>query len=376
MFDATALASALSGLVGFRPDPAGLVGLPPALLESRSGLYVQDVSELLVLDVLQHIAPRAETLPDWLTRLQSDALGRFVPALVNAQQLSGKVLLPETPVVKNQGNRANTVNKQGRFVGIQFRPARRRGIAYTIPALTLHLDGVQLTPLTLYLYSDAQPEPVATWEVPVGNKAGFVYAFTPPATVLPQGKTWLGYYEADLSDGVRAIEAPVASCGCTDDPYKRVAESLGAAPRGCYVPVASLDADRALFDTAAVQVDLSSFGLNLYFTSYCDLATALQSKDNQQRLAPLVQQALAVRLLEAVVSSPNITQLTTRPDVQADAMNALLHTQAKLYGGKVAGTDIVYPSALKSVLLDLSGLDSECGPPMYSPLSIGRLVRH
>lgn len=375
MFDATALATALTGLVGFRPDPANAVTLPDALLESRSGLYVQDASELLTLDVLQHFAPRQEALPDWLTRLQSDALTRLVPALVNAQQLSGKVLLPDTPIVKNDGNRANTVNKQGRFVGIQFRLPTRRGIAHTIPTLTLHFDGALTDPLKLYVYSESQPEPLAQWEVPVGNKAGFVYSFTPPALSLPVGKVWLGYYEADLPLGVHAIEAPVASCGCTDDPYKRVAEYFGAMPRGFYSPAPSLSVDRELFDTASITQDLSSFGLNLYFTSYCDLATALQSKDNQSRLAPLVQQALAVRLLEAVISSPNVTQLTSRPDVQADALSALLNTQAKLYGGKVAGTDIVYPSALKNVVLDLTGLDPECGPPKYSPLSMGRLVR-
>lgn len=375
MFDATALATALLGLVGFRPDPAQAIELPEALLESRSGLYVQDASELLTLDVLQHFAPRQETLPAWLTRLQSDALTRFVPALVNAQQLSGKVLLPDTRVVKNDGNRASTVNKQGRFVGIQFRLPTRRGIAHTIPALTLHFDGALTEPLPLYVYSETQPEPLAQWEVPVGNKGGFVYAFTPPALSLPVGRVWLGYYEADLPIGVHAIEAPVASCGCVDDPYLRVAEYFGAAPRGFYVSPLGLDPDRDLFDPALSTLDLSSFGLNLYFTSYCDIATALQSKDNQGRLAPLVQQALAVRLLEAVISSPNVTQLTSRPDVQADALYAQQAMQAKLYGGKVAGTDIVYPSALKNVVLDLTGLDPECGPPKYSPLSIGRLVR-
>lgn len=375
MFDANALASALSGLVGFRPDPAGAVSLPPALTESRSGLYVQDASELLVLDVLQHFTPRTETLPDWLTRLVSDALTRLVPALVNAQQLSGKVLLAETKLVKNAGNRADTVNKQGRFVGVQFSPWQKAGVAYAIPALSLQLDGVLTAPLTLYLYSESQPDPVAQWEVPVGNKAFFPYGFTPPATTLPAGKAWLGYYEADLPPGVHAISAEVGPCGCSDDPYLRVSAHMAAAPRSFSVPITALDANRELFDTAAVALGTGNFGLTPTFTSYCDLAGALQSKDNQGRLAPLVQQAIAVRLFEAIVSSPNITQLTGRADVQADALASLLSAQAKLYGGKVAGTDIVYPSALKNLVLDLSGLCDECGPPKYSPLSIGRLER-
>jgi hypothetical protein len=375
MFDANALASALIGLVGFRPDPAGQITLPPALLESRSGLYVQDASELLTLEVLRHIAPRPETLPAWLTRLQGDALTRLVPALINAQQLSGKVLLAETPLVKTPGNRANTTNKLGRFVGVQFEPSTKRGVAYAIPSLTIQLDGVLTAPLTLYLYSEAQPEPVAQWDVPVGNRAYFPYAFTPTDGMLPSGKAWLGYYEADLPLGVRAIQVPVSSCGCSDDPYLRVTDHMAAAPRSFSVAAENLDASRELFEPSAVVLEADNFGLNPTFTSYCDLATALQTTSNLSLLAPLVQQALAVRYLEAVVTSPNITQLTGRQDVQADAMSTLLNTQAKLYGGKVAGTDIVYPSALKNLTLDLSGLDAACGPKKYSPLSIGRLVR-
>lgn len=412
MLDAPAIASALSGLVGWRPaaesNPAGPLHLSAPLLKSASGLFVQDVSELLTLDVLQHAQPRTETLSGWLTRLQSDAITRFVSALTAAQGLDGKVLLPSTPLTKAPGNRANTVNKLSRFVGIQLDFARKAGVSYSLPSLSLQLDGALTEPLPLYLYTDTQPEPLQVLQLGPGNKPYFPYALdlapepaptttnllpaplpivfydagasddTPPLLGSPSiaipttAKVWLGYYEDDLPLGVRAIEAPVGPCGCPDDPFVTRRPYVAAVPFS--VPAVALNDARDLFDPAAVSLETGNYGLNLRFFGYCNVATTLQTADNQLRLAPLVQMALAIRMLEAVISTPNVTQLTGRQDVQADAQFVLYTLQAKLYGGKVPGTDAVYPSALKNLTLDLTGLDAACGPAKYSPLSMGSLT--
>lgn len=382
MLDKPALATALLGLVGHRATVA--MPLPAALTESRSGLYVQDYNELLRLDVLTQVAPRGEALADWLTRLRKDALIRLMGALVSAQQLDGKVLLsggigPDSEplglrMIKNPGSRADTINKLSRFVGVQLRPFQKPGIALAAPTVSLQLDGALVEPLTLYLYSSTQPEPVATFDVPVGNKANFPYAVPLAGLSFTSGATyWFGYYEDDLPIGVRAIGSPIGPCGCPDDPFVKWSQYVRA--QAAEVPAAALEADRTLFDPAQVATGGQGYGLNLEFLSYCDVATALKSPDNQQRLAEAVQLALAVRLFEAIGSSPNITQVTGRQDVQEAAQYALFVAQAKLYGGRVPGTEEVYPSLLKSLTLDLSGLDAACGPAKYSPLSAGSLSR-
>jgi hypothetical protein len=377
------LTTALTGLVGWRPDPAEKVTLPAELLESKSGLYVQDASELLTLDVLSNIVPRGEKLPDWLLRLQNDALTRFIPALSGAQSVSGKVLLSDgldaagNPVglrmVKNPGNKANTVNKLGRFVGIQLTPLRRVGVAFEVPSVSLQLDGVLTDPLTLYVYDETQPEPLQTFEVTVGNRANYPFPVALDGLTV-SGKAWFGYYEDDLPLGVHPIEAPVGPCGCVDDPYAKWSRQVSARPFTQSAALLALN-DNQFDPTADVSLEGQNYGLNLYFLSYCSVASLLGSQSNIAQLGPLVQQALAVRMLEAVYTSPNITQLTGRPDVQADCAYQLFRMQAKLYGGKVPGTDEVYPSALKGLALDLSGLDAACGPPVYSPLSMGSLTR-
>jgi hypothetical protein len=383
MLDTAAIATALTGLVGWRPDPAGKVELPGTLTTSKSGLYVQDASELLTLDVLSNVVPRGETMAAWLLRLQSDALTRLISELIGAQKVSGKALLSDgldsdgnpagIRMVKNPGNKANTVNKLGRFVGVQLSAPRRNGVAVEVPGLSIQLDAALTDSLTLYLYNETQPDPIKTFEVPVGNRAYYPFPVALEGLSLA-GKSWLGYYEDDLPLGVHAIEAPIGPCGCADDPYPKWSEQLTA--KSFTQSAVQLVLNDGQFDPLAdVTLEEQNFGLNLLFLSYCSIASVLTSKANTANIAPLVQQAFAVRMLEALYGSPNVTQVTGRSDVQADCAYQLFRLQAKLYGGKVPGTDEVYPSALQRLTLDLSGLDAACGPPKYSPLSMGRLER-
>jgi hypothetical protein len=385
MLNPESIAAALSGLVGWRPaadgNPTGALHLPDALLPSRSGLYVQDASELLTLDVLRHLVPKAETLESWLLRLHTDALLRFVPLLAQGQGLDGRVLLPQTPLTTWPGRVGNTVNKLSRFVGIQLNFRRMLGVRFSIPRLSLQLDGVLTQPLPLYFYANDQAEPVKVLTLPVGNVANFPCVFTPPAALALAfageygGTGYVGYYEDDLPLGVHALYRDFngGPCGCANDPYAVWGQYVRPLPFS--VQPGYLDAGRLLFDQRYVNLDSQNFGLSLDFVGYCDVATALQSADNQSRLAPLVQKAVAIRLLEALTNSPNITQLTGRQDVQADAYAQLTRFQAQLYGGKDSSTDAVYPSQLGKLTLDLTGLDAACQAQTHQRLSMGNLVR-
>lgn len=372
MLNAAAIATSLAGLVGIARS-----GVAASLSKSVSGLYVGDVSELLTLDVLAHAKPPGETQDAWLTRLVGDALARFVPQLTAAQSLDGQVLLAETRLVKHPGQRANTVNKLGRFVGIQLDLAPKRGVRYELPKVSLQLDGYLSDPLTLYLYADSQPDPVATFKVPGQgvNRPNFPYVLELADAELPTGaRLWLGYYEDDLPLGVHAIYGDLGPCGCADDPYQQVLDYMAWRPAAAAVSADYLMPDRTLFDPARVGIESGTYGLNLYFTAYCDVATSLESSDNHSRLAPLVQQALALRLVRALRETPNITQLTGRPETAADLQYLQYSLEAQIYGGKVPGTEEVYTSGLKTLTLDLSGLDSKCGPPSTSLLSMGSLT--
>jgi hypothetical protein len=388
MLNPAAIVATLQGLVGWRPtgDNTGALHLPDELLESRSMLYMQDVSELLTLPVLQHITPKGEALGAWLLRVQTNALRQLVPALAAAQGLSGKVLLADglaangepqgLSMLKAPGRAADTVNKTSRFVGLELTATRYAGVTYQLPAVSVQFDAVLSEPLTLYLYSDQGPDPEGLVVIPAGvNRPYYPYvvaldeALDITFAADYGGKAWLGYYEDELPDGVHAIGAPVTPCGCANDPWPKYRPWVQARPFAVAADYAAVS-----WNDEAIQYEGGSYGLNLFLLGYCDVATALQSQANQVALAPLVQQAVAIRLLEAIYTSPNLTQLASRPDVQADALGLYYQLQAQLYGGKVPGTDAAYPSALEKLTLDLTGLDKVCQAQPKQRISMGSLT--
>ncbi|GAA4393566.1 hypothetical protein [Hymenobacter koreensis] len=382
MLRLNALAESLYGLVGWRL-PAGDACLPELtteLTESRSGLYVTDLNELCALDVVAQLVPRGELLNAWLERITKDTLSKFAVRLAAEQSLTGPVLLKPTALLNGPGQAAHTVNPLGRFVGFRLDLRDRDGVTMLLQRLSLQLDSVTTEPLNLYLYRSDEPDPVRI--LPVQNtRANF------PTWVTVEGEpldvdfaaqagvtAYLGYYEDDLGTA-RAIRKDFTggTCGCTDDPYQSFKDHLW--PRAISVPASALEADRTLFDTAAVVTEGSTFGLNVELTSYCDIVTALQSDENQRRVAEAVQLALGIRVLTAIVASPSLTQLTQRADVQADAYALLMNYQARLYGGKEQGTDNYHPSLLKNLTLDLSGLDVLCQAPKRDRVSVGYLTK-
>ncbi|MBG8556164.1 hypothetical protein [Hymenobacter guriensis] len=391
MLRLNALALALQGIVGWR-ESAGdscVEALTPALTESRSGLYLNDLNELVTLPLLQELKPEKETLPAFLQRITDDTLKTFVAEFANERKLSAKTLLPTTPLFSGLANRANAVNPLGRFVGFQLNLRNRVGVATQVPRIGLQLDALLTQPLPIYVYRSDQPDAMLLFQVQSdsGDRANFVKwveltaqgegAPTGPydvsAAAEPDVTLYIGYYEDDLLD-VRALykDFTAGPCGCPGDPYESWKDY--AWPRAISVPAESLDADRLLFDTSAVRLESQSFGLNLELLSYCDLLTALTSEENQERLAPCVQLALGIRMLSVVLGSTTITQHSQRADIQADAYALLTQYEARLWGGKDLSTpDVYYPSMVKNVDLGLSGLDSKCQEAKRDRVSVASL---
>jgi hypothetical protein len=373
------LAQNLLGIVGWRTSADDTSGeaLPESLTESRSGLVVQDLNELLSTELLRHIAPEGETLADFLTRTTLDTTRKLVTRLVSEQGIPSKVLLQSAPLLRGLGSLASTINPLGRFVGYRLNLRDYAGVKTTLPRIGIQLDKVLTAPLKLYVYSTAQDAPVAVLNVE-NNRAGYpVWVETEDLDIsfaAGEETAYIGYYEQDLSAmGVRAVQRQFSHlpCGCANDPYS--AWGSYAWPRAISVPAANLTMGRTLWAPGVELLESESFGLNLEITSLCDVATALSSAENQGRIAEALQLALGIRMLTGIVATSNITQFTAREDVQADAMALLYTYEAKLYGGKVQGTDMYYPSLLKTVALDFSGLDAVCQPAQRDRVSLGIL---
>lgn len=376
-----ALAQSLTGVVGWRElagDAVSGDALTTELKESRSGLYVNDLNELTRLQVLQHVKPVGETLTGWLARVQADALTKVAARLLQEQGLSGQTLLSDASLGKGPGRAGDTVNKLSRFVGYQLRLRAYEGVTFTVPQISLQLNQVPAQPVPVYVYRSDEPDPVKTIDVTV-TRANW------PAVVPLTGDDlldisygmetvlYIGYYEDDLGDAAAiSREFSHLPCGCAGyDPYQEWKDY--AWPRSISVPESAFGTEGELFDTVAVQLENNTFGLNLHLSAYCNVAAALGTEENQLRVAECLQLAMGIRLLEGIIGTPNITQVTQREDIQADAMALLFNYQARLYGGKEQGTENYYPSLLKKVQLDLSGLDAKCQTPKVDRISAAKL---
>lgn len=390
MLNAESLVANLSGLVGWRPvgeNPTGPLHLSAPLLAAKAGLRVNDLNELLTLPVLADVVPGGETLDAWMQRLTRDALTRLVAELARRHGLDGKVLLNEQNLLPGPGRASDTINKLGRFVGLRVSLAPKRGVTVTVPRLTIQLDTVQATPLPIYVYTDTNPEPVKVVELPAGfNKPNYPYryelegenavdiSFAAAAGVY----AYIGYYEDDLTGRAINRDGIGASCGCVADPFLLYDKFVKV--RGFTAP-GQPDPQSPTWELEGTSLESSNFGLDLFLSGFCDTATLFASKAdeltaNQLQVAPLVQLALAIRFLEALVSSPNLTQLTQRQAVQADAYALLTLYRAQLYGGKdVSAPDNYYPAMLDKVVLDMSGMDAACLPQKESLVSMGSLSR-
>lgn len=390
MLNAAALTANLSGLVGWHPqpgNPSGALHLSAPLLQAKAGLYVNDLNELLTLPVLADVVPPGETLDAWLLRLTSDALTRLTAELARRQGLDGKQLLNEQNLLPGPGRAADAINKLGRFVGLRLSIAPLRGTTFTVPRLTIQLDTVQATPLPVYVYTDAAPEPVKVVTLPPNfNKANYPYRFelegenAVDISFAAEVGTYayIGYYEDDLTGRAINRDGVGTSCGCTADPFPLYDKYVKV--RGFTAP-GQLDPQKPTWELEGTNLESSNFGLDLFLSGFCDSAMLFAGKEgeltaNQLQVAPLVQQALANRLLEALVASPNITQVTQRQSLQGDAYALLTLGNAKLYGGKDLSTpDNYYPSMLDKVVIDFSGLAPACLPAKESRISMGSLAR-
>lgn len=377
---------ALFGLVGWHPvtPNQGELALPEPLTESRSALYVNDLNELLGLATLVHCAPEGEALGAFLVRLQTDALRKVTTRIMAEQGLTAKVLLDSAALVGLPGRAGDTVNKLGRFVGLRLKLRDMKGVAFSVPSLTLQLDAVLTTDLPVYVYSDAQTDPVQVLTIPAGaNRANYPYelpltgenALDMSFASQPGTYAYIGYYEDDLPLGTHAIRREFtgenSGCGTCAEAWRKWKDYVAA--RAFTAPVGTVGVAPAP-DQLTLQTE--TYGLNLTLSAACVPAGALDMAANQLLLAEVVQLALGIRFLEALISSPNLTQVTQREAVQADALALLYTCQARLYGGKEQGTDNYYPSLLKSVKLDFSGLDAACLPQPVSRLSMGGLTRN
>jgi len=262
MYNPAAIQASFQKLVGILPpyDPR-TPKLTGDLLDSDSGIYVQNIHPLCSLDNIYYAAPDftvenwyawesgndyftddqvrygnkiyqavvdvpnstvdpatagtgvwivINPFQNWVQQKYNQAASNMIMQIVQAKKLSGmgKALLERQQLYRGTGNINNLVIKQGRFVGYIIKPASSEGLI-----MQIDLAGIQSTAaqaeLNFYLYHSSQEDPLGIFPIEITKPNTFDFQELLDGTapcVLPymgggvnsEGYYIFGYYEDDL----------------------------------------------------------------------------------------------------------------------------------------------------------------------------------
>lgn len=360
-----ALQDEFKTLVGFRQSDALKVDLPGELTTASSGLYVDQYHPLITYPNLlatvrmgpnylnpdQDVANKLrEVIQDSIAQVLSD---------VNSRKLSrmeGKNILADTPLYDGEGSVFQTIDGQGRFVGLRitvanpYRPVTLRRIGFQV------VGGV--TNLNFYVYADSQFEPVAIIPATFSG-TGRMQWFDLPEPVVMKGFSayTVGYYQTDLGSAKavrrdRTIDIQSCAACSPQNAYLRSQWKPFLSVRASRIDATRLDPERNLWvENSADLVDEMNYGINLTVRVECDLTDFLIAQ--KKLFAPAIQQKATVRLLNEIAYSTNTTNLEQM-------------TRDKAIFALKNGEEAKYDQLIGNIDMEFSGLDPRCMPEMNS----------
>lgn len=332
MVDTKELTKQLTGIVGLYPSiNAG--GELPADYHREPEVYLEDAHRLLRADIIAGLGPNLPTvrpqpydastyfrlfdivtdsngvfyesqtaqnqnnpltdsehwkqttaLSAWFGRMERGAISKLV--LQASGSPATAPLLDNQQLFHYEGNRSDTLNKSGRFVGWRVL-VNGNDTALEIVKAGLQFTG-ELSNFPIYVFHSTADEPVETIRISGRSTGRSFWADVNKCLYQRVGGYYIiGYYEDDLPDNVFAIgalrgftAATCSSCGggLESALYEARAPYVALQPISVNGPVTSgvMDWD----NVSEIQIASQSWGLNLIIAAKCDATRAiLRNKD-------------------------------------------------------------------------------------------------
>lgn len=303
---------------------------------------------------------------DWLERGDDASILKLVNYLINKKKIrkDTKSLLDDLKLFDGNGRLSDLITKQGRFVGLQVELKRHEGLQYLLRRIGFQANALQ-TDLPIYIYHSSQLEPVYTFNISTTKATSFEWVNLEAENIdlkyfdesYDAGGVWyIGYYEDDLNgQAIRKnynfSNAPCTKCNRYNyrawNLYNRF---LSITP----MQVTSNNLNGTdMFDIARVQhVQTNNFGLNLSFSTECDVSTIFC--DNKERFVDAIGKQRAVDLLKEMVHSTRDNNL--KEDVKAMAFSALNGED------NIQSMESQIEEAIDAIDFDFSDLNTPCLP--------------
>lgn len=359
----------LKGIFGWKNhyDDTEIPNLDPAMNESESGEFYQEKHPALRLDIIKSTIPSNRDLEEYLNEVEDSAITELLNDISDYKKIKkvGKEIVTNDVIYNTEGFVNDTIVNEGRFVGVMFRPDFNIGLELQINRLALQMTQAQ-TSLTLYLYHSHKTEPLETIDYTTTQGGQFNWqqvdlSLYAEREDLAGGSFCLGYYQDDITGNAiefKKLNWVKGYCGgCDGGVAQRRYHSINKYARmeAFYVPSASLDPSRNMFDMESViYTDSTNWGFNFNITVKCDLTNFWC--DNRMSLRSALALKVVFRILRDISYSTQINYVEEQikmliiRDLEGDNETKYINIPER------------YKHALKAVNFDHSSINSVCLP--------------
>lgn len=416
MYNPASLRAAFSGVVGILQSNLPQVPqINSPLIDSSSGIYVQDKHPLVSLENIWYAAPdfNANNYAAWVNGnayakgvatndggklyqaintlnpstvaphldatnwvlfnpFQSYVQQKFNQAVTNLfsevvkifkLQDKSRAILERQQLYRGGGSKNSTVVGDDSFVGFEMLIQQAEALLVQIDAIGCQFTEAQ--DLEFYLYHTSKFDaPVTSQSIAVGGSSSFTWNDVVNFIMMylnenTQGTYIIGYYQSDLTPGNQAItkdwdcsQVPCTSCDGSDlMMYNRW--SRYTAFRNIKIPASGLDiVNKTLPDLSKCQYGyISNWGMNFSLTVRCDLTDFIIY--SKTLYADALAMQLALEFLKTIALSTRI-----------DPAQAQIKNQARAELNLTEKSTFInqYWNTVRALKADMSGFSTSCQP--------------
>ncbi|HMR19766.1 MAG TPA: hypothetical protein PKA53_10750 [Sphingobacterium sp.] len=381
MINTIAIKECLNGQIGLRKSADTNLPEPETkYLNPKSGLFLNGIHALISVDNIWSMISAAgpikravgvtdsQLLNGYLSDKMEDAIATLANKIYVEKQLNtyAKTIFPDTKLYESPATIHDTIEKQGRFVGLRLR-GKAQDIALALKRISTQFER-ENPDFKIYLYRNFQEEPAQLIEVDCVKEYHPQWHELEDVSLSPDTTYYIGYYENDL-DG-RALNKNISfkkpPCSCEPTEYalwKKWNRNLEA--QAFYVDAGSLQVGRTIWDPGEENyVDGYTWGLNLVFAASCDITSVFCS--NKQLLVDALATQAGIMILEEMANSSRDNQ--QKNTVSQKAFYALDNKE-----NRAEGLYTQLEKKIKVINLDFGSMNTACLPCQNQGIVFGTI---
>jgi hypothetical protein len=353
MIDICRAADCLTDIIAYRQSANGCLSTLDADLIDPSGtsscIYINDEPGINQDVIEAAMSADYADVSEYLRAVRTSEIQNALQAFINQHKelTRSRTLLDNLDVVKHMTYFADKVTVNGRFVGIEIKPANSQSITAIIKSLGVQFDSLQAG-LPIYFFETSQETAIETYSL-TNTKTNSLQWFTMTDFEAKYkyadggtGQSYIvGYFENDLVGQAVDTKLYGNCCGNTwVGDYQNYALVRGVAFGSSALSGTDIPNMRQISYTD------QTFGLHLKITIECDITDTIC--DNVNLFAQLCKKKVALRIMWDFYNNMNLNR---KAELSRD--RALPN---------ITRLEKEFADELKGIKLDLTDIDKVCMP--------------